>query len=185
MVHGAHQARDRRHLSDGGNSCAPLNTTADLVGDPQLAAARLLYRIDHPVAGKFKYPGAPFRMTQTPFAIRRPAPMLGQHNAEVLGELGYDSNDLAVLSATGVIIDLWERSMPGLPLEGLRNSRFGYSLGGALRHDAVGRPWRPGDPGRVHPDLSPSDPRSAGPALQGSHQNDGADCGRLSQPRPG
>ena len=99
--------RTKREIVDifqaAGIPCAPLNTTADLVSDPQLAARGFFIDIDHPMAGKFKYPGAPFRMTESPFAIRRPAPMLGQHNAEVFGELGYDSNDLAVMSATGVI----------------------------------------------------------------------------------
>lgn len=92
-----------RILQAAGIPCAPLNTTADLVNDEQLAARNYFVEVDHPVAGKFKYPGAPMRMTETPFAIRRPAPMLGQHNTEIFGELGYDSNDLAVLSAAGVI----------------------------------------------------------------------------------
>ncbi|HXR36227.1 MAG TPA: CoA transferase, partial [Candidatus Binataceae bacterium] len=100
-------ARTKREIVDifqaAGIPCAPLNTTADLVGDPQLAARGFFIDIDHPVAGKFKYPGAPFKMPESPFAIRRPAPLLGQHNAEILGELGYDSNDLAALSAAGVI----------------------------------------------------------------------------------
>ncbi len=92
-----------RILQTAGIPCAPLNTTADLVNDEQLAARNYFVEVDHPAAGKFKYPGAPMRMSQTPFAIRRPAPMLGQHNAEIFGELGYDSNDFAVLSAAGVI----------------------------------------------------------------------------------
>ena len=86
-----------------GIPCAPLNTTADLVGDPQLAARGFFVEVEHPVAGKFSYPGAPFKMPESPFAIRRPAPTLGQHNAGILGELGYDSGDLAALSAAGVI----------------------------------------------------------------------------------
>ncbi len=100
-------AHTKREIVDvfqaAGIPCAPLNTTADLVGDPQLAARGFFIDIDHPVAGRFKYPGAPFKMPESPFAIRRPAPLLGQHNAEILGELGYESNDLAALSANGVI----------------------------------------------------------------------------------
>jgi CoA:oxalate CoA-transferase len=86
-----------------GIPCAPLNTTEDLLADAQLADRGYFVQIDHPASGRLTYPGAPFRLMQTPFAIRRPAPLLGQHNAEVLGDLGYDANDLAVLSAAGVI----------------------------------------------------------------------------------
>jgi crotonobetainyl-CoA:carnitine CoA-transferase CaiB-like acyl-CoA transferase len=86
-----------------GIPCAPLNTTEDLVGDQQLAERGYFVQIDHPAAGTLKYPGAPFRMTESPFEIRRPAPTLGQHNAEVFGELGYDAGDLAALSSAGVI----------------------------------------------------------------------------------
>jgi crotonobetainyl-CoA:carnitine CoA-transferase CaiB-like acyl-CoA transferase len=89
-------------LQAAGIPCAPLNTTADLVADPQLAARGYFIQFDHPVAGRLTYPGAPIRMSESPFAIRRPAPTLGQHNAEVLGELGYGASDLAVLSASGV-----------------------------------------------------------------------------------
>jgi crotonobetainyl-CoA:carnitine CoA-transferase CaiB-like acyl-CoA transferase len=90
-------------FQQAGIPCAPLNTTEDLVGDPQLAERGYFVQIDHPAAGRLMYPGAPFRMEQSPFEVRRPAPTLGQHNAEVLGELGYDTGDLAALSAAGVI----------------------------------------------------------------------------------
>jgi crotonobetainyl-CoA:carnitine CoA-transferase CaiB-like acyl-CoA transferase len=86
-----------------GIPCAPLNTTEDLTRDPQLTERGFFIEIDHPAAGRLTYPGAPFRLPESPFKIRRPAPMLGQHNAELLGELGYDANDLAALSAAGVI----------------------------------------------------------------------------------
>jgi crotonobetainyl-CoA:carnitine CoA-transferase CaiB-like acyl-CoA transferase len=86
-----------------GIPCAPLNTTEDLVNNPQLAERGFFIPIDHPAAGRLIYPGAPVRLPQSPFAIRRPAPLLGQHNADVLGELGYQANDLCALSAAGVI----------------------------------------------------------------------------------
>jgi formyl-CoA transferase len=83
--------------------CAPLNTVADLAGDEQLVQRNFFVRIDHPVAGPFTYPGAPLKMTGTPYVVPRPAPLLGQHNAEILGELGYATADLAALSAAAVI----------------------------------------------------------------------------------
>jgi len=86
-----------------GIPCAPLNSTEDLVNDPQLAERGFFISIDHPAAGPLTYPGAPFRLPRSPFAIRRPAPLLGQHNAELLGELGYEPSDLCALSAAGVI----------------------------------------------------------------------------------
>jgi crotonobetainyl-CoA:carnitine CoA-transferase CaiB-like acyl-CoA transferase len=87
----------------GGLPCAPLNTVADLVNDEQLMQREFFVPINHPVAGPITYPGAPFKMKEAPFAIRRPAPTLGQHNAEILGELGYGATDLAALSAAAVI----------------------------------------------------------------------------------
>jgi crotonobetainyl-CoA:carnitine CoA-transferase CaiB-like acyl-CoA transferase len=100
-------ARTKRELTErfqtGGLPCAPLNTVADLIDDEQLMHREFFVRIDHPVAGPLTYPGAPLKMRETPFVIRRPAPLLGQHNAEILGELGYRAADLAALSAAAVI----------------------------------------------------------------------------------
>jgi crotonobetainyl-CoA:carnitine CoA-transferase CaiB-like acyl-CoA transferase len=49
-------------------------------------------------------PGAPYRFTQTPWRIERPAPMLGQHNQEILsGRLGFSGVDLTDMRRTGII----------------------------------------------------------------------------------
>lgn len=58
--------------------------------------------IDHPVAGTLEYPGAPWRM-RNGWALRRPAPRLGEQTEEILTELGYPSNVLPLLRANGVI----------------------------------------------------------------------------------
>lgn len=41
--------------------------------------------VEHPVIGKITQPGAPFRMSETPWRIKTPAPLLGQHNDEIIG----------------------------------------------------------------------------------------------------
>lgn len=59
--------------------------------------------MQHPVAGGVLHAGAPVRYSVTQWAIRRPAPRLGEHNEEVLGALGQSPQDLAALAEAGVI----------------------------------------------------------------------------------
>ncbi len=59
--------------------------------------------IDHPVTGRLTYPGAPFRLSRTPWQATR-APLLGEHNEEILcGRLGYSKDDLDGFKKDGVI----------------------------------------------------------------------------------
>ncbi len=83
--------------------CGPISTTEDLLNDPHWQARGFWEEIEHPVAGKLTYPGAPFRMAATPWVVRRPAPLLGEHNLEVFGELGYSREDLVTLRQNGTI----------------------------------------------------------------------------------
>ncbi len=55
------------------------------------------------LAGPLPQSGFPFRMTRTPAAVRRPAPLLGEHGAELLGEIGYGEADATALRAQGVV----------------------------------------------------------------------------------
>lgn len=73
----------KRHLS-----AAPLNTVGEFVDCEQLRVRRWLEEIEHPVIGRYRAPGFPMRLSRTPMRVRRPAPLLGQHQTEVLGELG-------------------------------------------------------------------------------------------------
>ncbi len=56
-----------------------------------------------PGAGPVLLPGPPFKMSLTPWSLRRPAPRLGQHNAEVYGGLGLGAVEMAQLQEQGVI----------------------------------------------------------------------------------
>lgn len=57
----------------------------------------------HPAAGSYKQVPPPARMSATPGAVRRPAPLVGEHNREVLAELGYSSVDIEALQSAGVL----------------------------------------------------------------------------------
>jgi len=83
---------------------APVRTVREVVNDEQLAYRNFFTEIDHPVAGRFKYPGAPYKLSATPWGIKRPAPQLGEHNDEVYGRvLGYGKKELAVMAKAGII----------------------------------------------------------------------------------
>jgi len=84
--------------------CAPIQTVDEVFTDPQEVARDFFQEIDHPVAGRLLYPGAPFIMEESPWTVRRPAPRLGEHNEEILrGELGVSKQQMEELSAQGVI----------------------------------------------------------------------------------
>lgn len=99
--------RDKREIvrifQAGGLPCAPVNSVADLVADPQLAERDYFRTLCHPVAGAARYAGLPFIMSDTPGALRKAAPRLGEDNAGVFGALGYSVDDLARLASAGVI----------------------------------------------------------------------------------
>jgi crotonobetainyl-CoA:carnitine CoA-transferase CaiB-like acyl-CoA transferase len=82
---------------------APVNTMADLFASAHLKAREFFVQISHQVAGTFTYPGAPFKVSEGGWAIRRPAPTLGQHNAEVYGKLGMSQTEIENLKRQGVI----------------------------------------------------------------------------------
>jgi crotonobetainyl-CoA:carnitine CoA-transferase CaiB-like acyl-CoA transferase len=76
----------------------------ELVRCPQLAALDFFVEAEHPVAGKLKYPGAPCRIGEAPWRLRRAAPRLGEHSDEVYeGELGYSEERLSALKDAGAI----------------------------------------------------------------------------------
>ena len=94
-----YRANNRRGLIYG-----IVQNAAELHENPQYGHRGYFSEVDHPVAGKADYPGAPFGMSHTPWSVERPAPMLGQHNVEVfVDELGMSRDELAHLAAVGVI----------------------------------------------------------------------------------
>ena len=65
---------------------SPVQTMEDISGSPQLGDRGYFVEFPHPAVGTMRYPGAPFRMSESPRRQEMPAPTLGQHNREVFGE---------------------------------------------------------------------------------------------------
>lgn len=81
-----------------------VNTPADAVEDPQFLERGFWVQAEHPVTGRQTYPGAPVQVGEGSWQVRRPAPLLGEHNAEVYGrELGRSEPQIQALIENGVI----------------------------------------------------------------------------------
>jgi len=83
--------------------CAPVTSPDELLDDPHFKEREFWVEVNHPEAGNLTYPGAPFRMSATPWKKGR-APLLGEHNEEIYCQrLGYTREDLVRLREAGVV----------------------------------------------------------------------------------
>ncbi|MBP1715384.1 MAG: CoA transferase, partial [Deltaproteobacteria bacterium] len=71
--------------------------------DPHVRSRQMLVETTHPKAGRVRQIGVPIKFSETPGEIRRPAPEIGEHTEEILGQLGYASEEIDRLRRTGVI----------------------------------------------------------------------------------
>ena len=91
-------------LEAGGIAAGPIYEFHEVFEDPQARHLGYVAEVDQPGAGKVKMLTFPGRASGTPPRIDRPAPLLGQHTAEVLGELGLAREEIDRLAAAGVIV---------------------------------------------------------------------------------
>lgn len=82
---------------------APVNDFEEMSRDPQVVARGLLVDQELPETGIFKNLGLALHLKNHPGSLRRPAPGLGEHNAEVYGEIGVGEKDLESLGASGAV----------------------------------------------------------------------------------
>jgi crotonobetainyl-CoA:carnitine CoA-transferase CaiB-like acyl-CoA transferase len=83
--------------------CAPIQTTMEVVNDPQAAANEYIITVDDPKQGKTKMVGFPWMFSETPASVKRVAPELGEHTDEILSDLGYSREEIAGLKKDGAI----------------------------------------------------------------------------------
>ena len=77
----------------------------DLYHDPHLRSRGYVVEIDHPWPGKLQHPGMTVRLTETPGQVRLPAPLTGQHTAEIVERvLGIKSDEAEELAKAGVLV---------------------------------------------------------------------------------
>jgi len=89
-------------LNGAGVPCGRVADLRAVFGDPQVLAQEMLLEVEHPGHGAVRMTGFPVKLSATPCRVRLPAPELGAHTDEVLGELGLDS-EIPRLRAQGIV----------------------------------------------------------------------------------
>jgi crotonobetainyl-CoA:carnitine CoA-transferase CaiB-like acyl-CoA transferase len=91
-------------LEAGGIAAGPIYEFHEVFEDPQVRHLGLVAEVEQPGAGRVRMLAFPGRASGTPPRIHRPAPLLGQHTAEVLGELGLSREEIERLAAASVVV---------------------------------------------------------------------------------
>ena len=104
LVPGAHQGGDFQLCMEAKVPCVPVRTIEEVANDPHLRERGFFTDVNHPIAGLLSHPGSPLRLSQTPGEIGGPAPLLGQHNVDILcGRLGISREELQRLRMAGIL----------------------------------------------------------------------------------
>ena len=82
---------------------ASVLTIDQAANHPQIAAREMLVEVEHPTLGPVRLQGVPIKLYSTPGSVSTAAPILGQHNLEVLNSLGIDPERIKELESSGVI----------------------------------------------------------------------------------
>jgi len=99
------KVRDWLALLDAeGIPCGPINSIADMAADPHTRAREMVVELEHPRAGRTRALGLPLKLSATPGKVSRPAPLLGEHTREVLGEFGFSAAEIDALLASGAAL---------------------------------------------------------------------------------
>ena len=90
-------------LDKEGVPAGPINNYAEALSDPQTLARRMVVDLIHPGAGPIKALGIPVKLSDTPGAVDKAAPILGQDTGAILVELGYTEAERKDLEARGIV----------------------------------------------------------------------------------
>ena len=88
-------------LEEAGIAAGPIHDYAEVFADPHTRAREMEVTMEHSEEGTVRGLGIPVKLSATPGSVRRAAPLLGEHTAEVLREAGFDADEIAALAPGG------------------------------------------------------------------------------------
>lgn len=107
LLEGILSSQDSAHwleaFEQAGVPAGPIYAVDEMFDDPQVRHLGIAQPVSHPVLGDFHVVGEPVRLSRTPPGVATPTPDAGEHNAEILAELGYDAAAIARLREAGAI----------------------------------------------------------------------------------
>ena len=86
-----------------GIPCAAVNTIADMLAHPHMAARGMVMDYDHPQLGPLKTMAQPIQFDGKPRSVGSPPPLLGQHSEQALAGYGFADEEIAALRAAGAL----------------------------------------------------------------------------------
>jgi crotonobetainyl-CoA:carnitine CoA-transferase CaiB-like acyl-CoA transferase len=89
----------------------PVQSIGEALTHPQTLARGMVVDLVHPQAGPTKAIGCPLHFSETPTAVTRPAPLLGEHTREVLRDCGYGDDEIDALVLEGVVEEPTQRAV--------------------------------------------------------------------------
>jgi len=90
-------------IGEAGIPCGPIQTIPQVLADAQVEARGMITSVPHPDITNLRMPACPMKLYGTPPTIRSHPPALGEHNDEILLELGFNSSEIATFRREGVI----------------------------------------------------------------------------------
>jgi len=99
-----HTKEEIFHKGQAAGACVTkVATTQDVLESEQFKARNFFVNVKHPQLGTYEYPSWPCKFSEMPLSVRKPAPLLGQDNAEIYSKLGYSKHEMIQLKAAGII----------------------------------------------------------------------------------
>ncbi|PPR16138.1 MAG: Acetyl-CoA:oxalate CoA-transferase [Alphaproteobacteria bacterium MarineAlpha9_Bin3] len=92
-----------KKLNKASIPCGPINNIEEVFNDPQVKYSNIVESVNHPKLGKIKLVGQAVKLSRTPSKLKKAAPEKGEHNKEILTELGYNDKEIKNLKIGNII----------------------------------------------------------------------------------